>query len=140
MVFRTFHRPRKGARVTRHSSAPAGRVHPRWALVKWLRAVRLCLGARMSVRRGATKSSIRRSKTALAPRFLAPAHHGSLPVGATVGVVAVEVPQIQFLDDEMVGYWRAWFPVSTVDTWSASAPGCFRTVSPYFLCEGMLRS
>ena len=28
-----------------------------------------------------------------------------------LGVVAVEVPQIQFLDDEMVGYWRAGYLV-----------------------------
>ena len=42
------------------------------------------------------------------PRFLAPAHHGPLSLGATVGAFAVEVPQIQFLDNELVGRWWAW--------------------------------
>ena len=37
--------------------------------------------------------------------------HAALPVGPALGVVAVEVTQIQFLDDEMVGYWWAWYLV-----------------------------
>ena len=35
--------------------------------------------------------------------------HPALPVASILGVVAVEVPQIQFLDDEMVGCWWAWY-------------------------------
>ena len=58
------------------------------------------------------------------PRFLAPAHHGPLSVGATVGALTVEVPQIQFFDDAG-GFWAGLVFGSTVDTWSASAPGCF---------------
>ena len=45
------------------------------------------------------------------PRFLAPAHHGPVEVRATVGALAVEAPQIQFLDDEMEGCWWAWYLV-----------------------------
>ena len=43
----------------------------------------------------------------------------------------MEVPQIQFLDDEMVGYWWGLVSGSTVDTWSC--------VSSWVLLEGVLR-
>ena len=37
--------------------------------------------------------------------------HAALPAASALGVVAVEVPQIQFLDDGVVGYWWAWYLV-----------------------------
>ena len=73
------------------------------------------------------------------PRFLAPAHHQPLSVGATVGALGVEVPQIQFLDAVLVGYWRAW---RLVRQWIhglrqfLGACGRFFT----FRCEGLLGS
>ena len=38
---------------------------------------------------------------------LAELGHAALPVAPVLGVVAVEVPQIQFINDEMVEYWCA---------------------------------
>ena len=37
---------------------------------------------------------------------LAPAHHGPLPMGATVGKQAEKVPQIQFFDVKVVGQFQ----------------------------------
>ena len=52
--------------------------------------------------------------------------------------MTVEVPQIQ-LDDGMVGMLGLVLG-TTVDTWSASAPGCFWMGSPYSLRGGLLGS
>ena len=53
--------------------------------------------------------------------LLAPAHHGPLPMGATVGAQAVKVPQIQFFDDKVAGSSSSW-------TRSRRAQRCATTV------------
>ena len=45
---------------TRVRECPGTSAHPRWPLIKWLRAVLPCFGAMMSVRRGTTRSASKR--------------------------------------------------------------------------------
>ena len=65
--------------------------------------------------------------------------HAAHPVAPALGVVAVEVPQVQFLHDETVGYWWAcwWFDSGYM---AASAPGCLWMVFPHFPRDGILGS
>ena len=53
--------------------------------------------------------------------FLAPAHHGPLPMGATVGAQAVKVPQIQFFDDKVAGQFHFLDKVVVSGGWGAAA-------------------
>ena len=57
--------------------------------------------------------------------------HAALPEAPALGVVAVEVPQIQFPDDEMVGYWWPWYLVRQWIHGLRQLLGCFWMGSPF---------
>ena len=102
--FRIFPRPQQSARVAAHSSVELG-AHSGSST---LSAHQVAPGASESHGESIVwydEELVQASRTA-GPLFLAPAHHGPLPVGATVGTLAVEVPQIQFFDDEVVDQFQ----------------------------------
>ena len=104
--FRTFPRLKKSARVSGHSSA---RV-PRQSSSSTLSAHQMAPGSsavlgsqdeRLSWYDEELEQAWCRFEDSSGRSLWHP--HGPLPVGATMGALAVEVPQIQFLDGEMVG-------------------------------------